>query len=184
MASVEPARRVEATPEEVDRWVEHKRRVFSSGEKVFTVEHLEAYAMDEAETWKVIVAGTGCYVAWATADGPPGGTYLWHAALDGHVYLLALDGDEVIPALRQDPRIAVTFDGGDGVAAATIRGHGEFVDDPRTLVRVILAAGRRAGLSESQLRARVLAARPGRDFVIRVVPQRQITFTHEKIVRG
>lgn len=184
MASVEPARRVEATPEEVDQWVEHKRKVFSSGEKVFTVEHLEAYAMDEAETWKVIVAGSGCYVAWATEDGPPGGTYLKHASLGGTVYMLALDGDEIIPALRKDPRIAVTFDGGDGVAAATIRGVGVFVDDPRTLVRVLVAVARRDGLSDEQVLARVRAARPGREYVIRLDPQRHITFTHEKIVRG
>ena len=61
---------------------------------------------------------------------------------------------------------------------------GEFVDDLRSLVRVLLAVGRRDGLSEEQVAQRVRDARPGREFVARLNPEGFVTFSHKKIVRG
>jgi len=182
--SAAPARRVEATEEETEHWVQRKRERLASGEKVFTLEDLAAYQLDEDETWELITAGKGCTLSWVAEDGSPGGTYVKHAVLNGAAYLLLLDGDDAIPALRRDTRVSVVFDGGDGVGAVTVRGNVEFVDDLPSLVRVLLAVGRRDGLSDEQLAGRLRAARPGREYVIRLNPERFVTFTHKKIVRG
>ena len=184
MTSATPERRIEATEEEVEYWLQRKRERVASGEKVFTVEDLKAYQLDEAETWELITAGKGCTLSWVASDGSPGGTYAKHAVLNGAAYLLLLDGDEAIPALRRDPRASVVFDGGDGVGAVTVRGTVEFVDDLRSLVRVLLAVGRRDGMTEEQLAGRVSAAHPGREYVVRLNPERFVTFTHKKIFRG
>jgi len=184
VTSVEPGRRLEATEEEVAYWVERKRDRVAKGEKVFTVEDLHAYQLDEDETWELVTEGNGCMLSWVAEDGSPGGTYVKHAVLNGAAYMVVLDGDEAIPALRRDPRVSVVFDGGDGVGAVTIRGTVEFVDDPRAFVRVLLAAGRREGLSDEQLAQRLRAARPGRECILHLKPERFVTFTHKKIVRG
>ena len=184
MTSAAPARRVEATEEEVEHWVQRKRELAASGEKVFTVENLHAYQLDEAETWELITAGKGCTLSWVAEDGSPGGTYVKHAVLNGAAYLLLLDGDEAIPALRRDSRVSVVFDGGDGIGAVTVRGTVEFVDDLPSLVRVVLAVGRRDGLSEELLAERVRAAVPGNEYVARLNPEGFVTFSHKKIVRG
>lgn len=178
------ARRAEATDQEVDYWVQQKRDRVARGEKVFTVEDLHAYQLDEDETWELVTAGNGCTISWVGEDGSPGGTYVKHAVLNGAAYFLLLDGDEAVPGLRRDPRVSVVFDGGDGVGAVTIRGVIEFVDDLASLVRVVLAVGRREGLSEAQLEERVRVARPGREYIARLTPERFVTFTHKKIVRG
>ncbi len=179
-----PARPVEATEEEVEHWVQRKRERVATGEKVFTVEDLHAYQLDEAETWELITAGRGCMLSWVAEDGSPGGTYVKHAVLNGAAYLLLLDGDEAIPALRRDSRVSVVFDGGDGVGAVTVRGTVAFVDDLQSLVRVVLAVGKREGLSEELLAERVRAARPGREYVARLHPEQFVTFSHKKIFRG
>ena len=184
MTTEAPARRVEATEEETEYWVQRKRERVASGEKVFTVEDLHAYALDEEETWELITAGRGCTLSWVAEDGSPGGTYLKHAVLGGAAYFLLLDGDDAIPALRRDPRVSVVFDGGDGVGAVTVRGTVEFIDDVRSLVRVLLAVGRRDGLSEEQIAERLRAARPGREYIARLKPEHWVTFTHKKIFRG
>ena len=61
---------------------------------------------------------------------------------------------------------------------------GEFADDLQSLVRVLLAVGRRDGLSEEQLAQPVRAARPGGEYVARLNPERFVTFSHKKVVRG
>ncbi len=182
--SAAPARRAEATEEEVEHWVQRKRERVASREKVFTVEDLHAYQLDDEETWELITAGKGCTLSWVAEDGSPGGTYLKHAVLNGAAYLLLLDGDDAIPALCRDPRVSVVFDGGDGIGAVTVRGTVEFVHDLPSLVRVLLAVGRRDGLSEEQLAQRVRDARPGREYIARLNPERFVTFTHKKIFRG
>ncbi len=182
--SAEPARRIEATDEEVDEWVQRKRELVASGEQVFTVENLHDYQLDEDETWELITLGRGCSLSWVAEDGSPGGTHAKHAVLNGAAYLLLFEGDEAIPALRRDPRASVVFDGGDGVGAVTVRGAVAFVDDLPTLVRVVLAVARRNGLSEEQVAERVRAARPGHDYVVRLNPERFVTFTHKKIFGG
>ena len=178
------ARRVEATDEEVARWVQHKREVFAGEEKVFTVEALGDYTLDEDETWELITLGRGCSLSWVAEDGSPGGTFAKQAVFDRAAYILLLDGDEAIPALRRDPRVSIVFDGGDGVGAVTARGTVEFVDDLPTLVRVVAAVARRDGLTEEQVAERVRAAQPGREYVARLNPGRFVTFTHKKIFRG
>ena len=181
--SAEPARRIEATDEEVTKWVQHKRETFADAEEVFTVENLHDYQLDEDETWELITLGRGCSLTWVAEDGSPGGTFAKQAVFDHTAYLLLLDGDDAIPALRHDPRAAVVFDGGDGVGAVTARGTMEFVDDLPTLVRVVLAVARRDGLSEPQVAQRVRAAQRGREHVVRLNPERFVTFTHKKIFR-
>lgn len=184
MTTAAPGRRVEATDEEVAYWVQQKRDLIARGEKVFTVEDLEAYQLDEEETWELITGGRGCMLTWVAEDGSPGGTYAKHAVLNGAAYFLLLDGDEAIPAFKRDPRASVVFDGGDGVGAVTARGTVEFVDDLASLVRVVLAVARRDGLGESEVEERVRNARPGREHVLRLKPERFVTFTHKKIFRG
>jgi hypothetical protein len=184
VTSAAAGRRVEATEEEVAHWVQQKRERIARGEKVFTVEDLNAYGLDDDETWELITAGKGCTVSWVAEDGSPGGTYARHAVLNGAAYILLLDGDEAIPALRRDPRVSVVFDGGDGVGAVTVRGTVDFVDDLPSLVRVVLAAARRDGLGEDQVAERVRAARPGREYVVRLNPERFVSFSHTKIFRG
>ena len=182
--SAPPARRVEATEEEVDHWVQQKRERVARGEKVFTVEDLHAYQLDEDETWELITAGKGCTLSWVAEDGSPGGTYAKHAVLNGAAYLLLLDGDDAIPALRIDSRVSAVFDGGDGIGAVTVRGTAEFVDDLEWFVRVVLTVGRRDGLSEESLAERLRAASPGREYVVRLNPEHFVTFSHKKIFRG
>jgi hypothetical protein len=184
MTSAAPARRIEATDEEVQYWVTRKREIVARGEKVFTVENLHAYTLDEEETWELITAGRGCSLAWAAADGAPGGTYAKHAVFNRATYILLPEGDDAIPALTDDPRVSVVFDGGDGVGAVTVNGRVEFIDDLATLVRVVLAVGRRDGVDEGRLAQRVRDARPGHDRVVKLIPERLVTFTHKKIFRG
>ncbi len=106
--------------------------------------------------------------------------YLLHRERVQHVLQVpAVERD-----LRRDSRVSVVFDGGDGIGAVTVRGTVEFVDDLPSLVRVVLAVGRRDGLSEEQLAQRVRAARPGGEYVARLNPEGFVTFSHKKIVRG
>jgi len=182
--ATETRRPVEATEEEVERWVAQKRELAASGEKVFTVEDVRAYQLDDDEAWELITAGNGCALCWANEDGSPGGSFVRHAVLDGAAYLLLLDGDEAIPALRHDPRVSVVFDGGDGIGAVTVRGTVDFVDDPAALVSVVLATGRHDGLPEDRVAEHVRQSRPGRDRVVRLNRERWVTFSHKKIFRG
>ncbi|MFN0096021.1 MAG: pyridoxamine 5'-phosphate oxidase family protein [Dehalococcoidia bacterium] len=184
MTSAAPGRPVEATDEEVAHWVQQKRERVARGEKVFTVEDLKNYQLDEDETWELITLGNGCSLTWVAEDGSPGGTYVKHAVLGRAAYLLLNDGDDAVPALQRDPRVSVVFDGGDGVGAVTVRGTVSFLDDQRTLIKTVLAVARRDGLSEDAVADRVRAAQPGWPHLAKLNPEHFVTFTHKKIIRG
>ena len=145
----------------------------------------DAVRMTDAEATDFLAGNLKVQVATVGKDGAPHLTTLWFAVHQGLWLFETYGKSQKVVNMRRDPRVAVLAEQGTSYAelrGVSVQGRAEIVDAGDELLRlmeVIVARNHRA-LDEAEV-AKIAAAMAQKRVVVRVRPDKVISWDHRKL---
>lgn len=103
---------------------------------------MPGFRLTEAEAWDFIEQAHTSYVTTLRRDGRPITIPVWHAVLDGAVYIRTPSGSSKLKRIRHDPRAFFLVDAGEQWAelvAVNFEARAAIVDDAALAERALAA---------------------------------------------
>jgi hypothetical protein len=143
-------------------------------------EELNAYRMSDADAEKVIATAPGCTVSWTRKDGHPISVWVFHAVIDGDIYLTTTENRPKTAAWKRDPRTSAVFVKPE-TGAVTVVGRVELSDDPGLRHKMLEALTVKMGLDGKEAESWIAHMDSEGRLTARLVREKLITFDERKI---
>jgi len=143
-------------------------------------EELSSFRMSREDAYGVVERALGCTVCWTRKDGHPLSVYVYHALIDGEIYVTTTENRPKTTAWKRDPRTSLVVSE-PGTGCVTVVGRVELNRDRAFQRRFLEALCDKSGL-QGKARAGWLAHMDsdGR-LTARIVVEKLITFDERKI---
>lgn len=91
-------------------------------------EDLNAFRMSREDAYGVIERALGCIVCWTRKDGHPLAVYVYHALIDGEIYVTTTENRPKTVSWKRDPRTSLVVSE-PGTGCVTVVGRVELSGD-------------------------------------------------------
>lgn len=148
----------------------------------------DAIRMDEAEIAAFVAGCKTLQVSTLDAGGAPHLTTVWFALQDGAFLFETYGKSQKVVNLQRDPRIAVLCEKGetyDQLRGVSVQGRAEIVDEGPLLLDLmtLLVDRNHPGMTPDQVSG-IAAKMVEKRVVVRVVPDKVISWDHRKLAAG
>jgi nitroimidazol reductase NimA-like FMN-containing flavoprotein (pyridoxamine 5'-phosphate oxidase superfamily) len=143
-------------------------------------EDLNSFRMSREDAYGVIGRALGCTVCWTRRDGHPLAVHVYHALIDGEIYVTTTENRPKTTAWKRDPRTALVVSQ-PGTGCVTVVGRVELSDDRAFQRRFLEALCDKMALKGAARAAWIAHMDSDGRLTARIVVEKLITFDERKI---